>query len=516
MAKRRVSMNKIRETIRLHQEAGLSNRQIARALGISRPSVSQYLSDYRSSGLSYSAVAAMSDDELVGMLEGVKIELSERYQDLSGRFEYFVKELKRTGVTLDLLWQEYKREKPGGYNRTQFCHHFQVWRETDAELTMHLEHKAGEKMFVDYPGKKLMVYDRATGEGREVELLVAILGASQLTYAEATESQKKEDWIKANGHALRYYGGVPQAIVPDCLKSAVERTDKYEPDINPEYADFARYHNTVILPARPATPKDKALAENAVNIVYQRVFAPLRDRIFYSLEELNEAIGERLEVHNRTPFQRMKICRWDLFEQTERQALKPLRPEAYELRRFLDLKVQFNYHILFSPDKHYYSVPWRYRAKRITVIYTSSSVEIYHKNIRIAFHLRDYSANRYTTTKEHMPPHHLFYDSWSPQKMITWAEAIGPEVKAMIEAVLESRPFPEQAYKACLGILNLVRKYGKERLNEACARAVEYRCYSYRSVRNILENNLDKLRDAQTRNPELPMHENIRGSEYFQ
>jgi transposase/predicted XRE-type DNA-binding protein len=509
-------MNKIRETIRLHQEAGLSNRQIARTLGISRPSVSQYLTDYRSSGLSYSAIAAMSDDELVGMLEGVKIELSERYQDLSARFEYFVKELKRTGVTLDLLWHEYKREKPGGYNRTQFCHHFQVWRETDPELTMHLEHKAGDKMFVDYPGKKMMVYDRRTGEGREVELLVAILGASQLTYAEATESQRKEDWIKANGHALRYFGGVTQAIVPDCLKSAVDKTDKYEPDINPEYADFARYHDTVILPARPATPKDKALAENAVKLVYQRVFAPLRDRIFYSLEEVNEAIGERLEVHNHTPFQRMKICRWELFEQTERHALKPLRPEAYELRRFLDLKVQFNYHIYFSPDKHYYSVPWRYSAKRVTVIYTTSSVEIYHKNIRIALHLRDYSANRYTTTKEHMPPHHLFYDSWSPQKMIGWAEAIGPQVKAMIEAVLESRPYPEQAYKACLGILNLARKYGKERLNEACARGLEYRCYSYRSVRNILENNLDKLRDRQSNQQELPLHENIRGTEYFQ
>ena len=516
MAKRRVSMNKIRETIRLHVEAKLSNRQIARALTISRPSVAQYLTDYRSSGLSYEAIAVVSDDDLVKMLEGVKIELSERYRDLSEQFEYFVKELKRTGVTLDLLWQEYKREHPASYNRTQFCHHFKVWRETNSELTMHLEHKAGEKMFVDYSGKKLMVYDRTTGVGREVEIMVAILGASQLTYAEATESQKKEDWIKANEHALRYYGGVPQAIVPDCLKSAVERADKYEPDINPEYADFARHHNTVILPARPHSPKDKALAENAVKIIYQRVFALLRDRMFYSLEELNEAIGERLEVHNHTHFQRMKISRWDLFDQIERGALKPLRSEAYELRRFLDLKVQFNYHIAFSPDKHYYSVPWRYRGKRVTVIYTSSSLEIYHKNIRIAFHLRECSANRYTTTKEHMPPHHQFYDDWSPQKMIGWAEAIGTEVKGMIEAVLESRPYPEQAYKACLGILNLARKYGKERLNEACARALEYRCYSYRSVRNILENNLDKLRHPESIHRALPIHENIRGKEYFQ
>ena len=518
MAKRRVSMNKIRETIRLHEEGGLSNRQIARALAISRPAVSQYLSDYRSSHLSLSAVAAMSDDELIRMLEGIKEAGSERYRDLSERFEYFVKELKKTGVTLDLLWQEYKREHPAGYNRTQFCHHFQVWRETSPELTMHLEHKAGDRMFVDYTGKKLMVYDRTTGVGVEVEVMVAILGASQLTYAEAVESQKKEDWIKANEHALRYWGGVPQAIVPDCLKSAVERADKYEPDINPEYADFARHHNTVILPARPHSPKDKALVENAVKIIYQRVFAPLRDRIFYSLEEFNEAIRERLEVHNHTPFQRMKISRWDLFNQTERSALKPLKPEVYELRRFLNLKVQFNYHIAFSPDKHYYSVPWRYGGKRVTVIYTSSSVEIYHKNIRIASHLRNFSANRYTTTKEHMPSHHQFYDGWSPQKMIGWAEAIGTEVRVMIEAVLESRQYPEQAYKACLGILNLVRKYGKERLNEACERALGYRCYTYRSVRNILENNLDKVRDQdkQTIHRQLPIHENIRGNEYFQ
>ena len=440
--------------------------------------------------------------------------------DLAARFEYFVKELKRTGVTLDLLWEEYKQAKPEGYNRTQFCHHFQVWRESEPELTMHLDHKAGEKMFVDYPGKKFMVYDRLTGAGREVETLVAILGASQLTYAEATETQQKEDWINANEHALRYFGGVPEAIVPDCLKSAVAKADKYEPDINPEFADFARHHNTVILPARPHSPKDKALAENAVKILYQRVFAPLRDRIFCSVPELNEAIWERLELHNHTPFQRMKISRWDLFNEIERAALKPLRPDPYELRRFLSLKVQFNYHCFFSPDKHYYSVPYHYSGKQVTVIYTGSVIEIYHKNLRIALHQRQYGPNRYTTVKEHMPPHHQFYDSWSPQKMIGWAEQVGVEAKAMIEAVLESRPFPEQAYKSCLGILNLARKYGKERLNEACRRALAYGALSYRSVRNILESKLDTLPDQHEEEEAWqrarPLHENIRGTEYFQ
>ncbi len=518
MPNQRTSMNKIREIIRLHEEGGLSKRQIARTLGISRPSVAQYLVDYHSSGLGFGEVTTMNDDELIRRLEGVKEAVSERYRDLSARFEYFTRELKRTGVTLDLLWQEYKRDNPSGYNRTQFCHHFKVWRD-GSELTMHLEHKAGEKMFADYTGKKMMVYDRTTGVGREVEAFVAILGASQLTYAEATESQRKEDWIRANEHAYCYFGGVTQATVPDCLKSAVDKPDKYEPDINPEYADFARHYNTVILPARPHSPKDKALVENAVKIIYRRVFAPLRDRIFYSLEELNQAILERLEVHNRTPFQRMKISRWDLFDETERSALKGLPAERYELRRFLSLKVQFNYHIHFNPDKHYYSVPHHYRGKRVTVIYTSTEVEIYHKNIRIACHKRDYGINRYTTTKEHMPPNHRFYDDWSPEKMIAWGEAIGPEVKAMIEAVLESRQYPEQAYRACLGILNLARKYGKERLNEACRRALEYRCSTYRSIRNILENNFDKIydlhQDEQALRRPLPLHANIRGREYF-
>jgi len=513
MSQERISMSKAREIIRLSEEGRLSNRQIARAMNIARSVVSQYVRDYRASGLGYERIAEMDDDHLMEIFESRKKEASAKYGELSGRFEYFLKELKRPGVTLDLLWQEYKREDPSGYNRTQFCHYFKVWRES-LEVTMHIAHKAGEAMFVDYTGKKMMVYERATEIGREVETLVAILGASELTYAEAMESQRKEDWIKGNENALRYWGGVPGAIVPDCLKSAVEKPDKYEPDINPEYADFARHHGTVILPARPAHPKDKALVESAVKIVYRRVFAPLRDQRFYSLEELNGAIVERLEEHNTTPFQRMKISRRELFEQTERQALKPLRAERYELRRFLSVKVQFNYHVFFSPDRHYYSVPWQYRGKRVTVISTTTSIEIYHKNVRIASHKRNYTENGYTTTKEHMPAHHRFYDSWSPERMISWGEAIGSEVRAMVAKVLSDRPYPEQAYRSCLGILNLSRKYGNERLNRACGRALSYGSYSYKSVKSILEKNMDKIEEeAVVAN--LPAHENIRGGGYF-
>lgn len=510
---RRISMNKIREVIRLYEVSRLSNRQIARALNISRPVVSQYVIDFKDSGLSYRDIERMNDDELMEIFEKTKKNKSEKYRKLSEKFEYYTKELKRTGVTLDTLWNEYKKENPLGYERSQFCYHFQIWRDS-SEVTMHIEHKAGEKMFVDYTGKKMTIYDRKTGSGREVEILVAVLGASQVTYVEATESQKKEDWIKANENALGYIDGVPQAIVPDCLKSAVTNSNQYEPDINPEYDDFARHYNTVILPARKNTPKDKAMVENAVKLTYIRVFAPLRNRIFYSIEELNEAIWERLEIHNNTRFQRIKISRWELFNETEKHVLKPLPSEKYELRGFLNVKVQFNYHIGFSPDTHYYSVPWQYRKKYVKVIYTATIVEIYYKSIRIAFHMRDRTVNGYTTLKEHMPPHHRFYAEWSPQRFINWGKEIGNETKIMIEKVMENRKFPEQAFKVCLGILNLSKPYGNQRLNRACMRALQYNCYSYKSVENILKKGLDRI-EEETKYPELPFHKNIRGNKYF-
>lgn len=513
MSNRRTSMNKVREIIRLNETCRISNRQIARALDISRPVVGQYLTYYKKSGLTYADIERMSDEDLASRFEGTKKNQSEKYVKVSEKFEYYAKELKKTGVTLDTLWKEYNAVNPTGYGRTQFCYHFQVWRNS-LEVTMHIEHKAGEKMFVDYTGKKMTVYDRKTGVGREAEILVAILGASQLTYVEAVESQKKEDWIKANDNALWYLGGAPQAIVPDCLKSAVDDGNKYEPSINPEYGDFARHYETVILPARPKTPKDKAMVENAVKIVYIRIFAPLRNRIFYSMEELNEAIREQLEIHNNTPLQRMKVSRWELFKEIEQQVLKPLPSCKYELRGFLNLKVQFNYHIYFSPDTHYYSVPWQNKGKRVVVIYTSENVEIYHKNIRIAFHKRDRVVNGYTTLKEHMPAHHQFYADWSPQRMISWGSAVGANVKVMIEKVLESRKFPEQAYKVCLGILNLSKKYGNERLNQACERALQYNCYSYKSIKNMLEKGLDKTQEEIVF-PALPIHKNIRGNQYF-
>jgi transposase len=477
--------------------------------------VSQYINYFKATGLSYEATTAMGDDELLQALGKKRKEESEQYRILADKFEYYATEIKRVGVTMRLLWEEYRKEHKNGYSHTQFCYHFQVWRDA-LDVTMHMEHKAGEKMFVDYAGKKMRIISENNPlEFREAEIFVAILGGSQLTYVEASESQKKHDWITSNENALLYFGGVPGAIVPDCLKSAVTKADKYEPDINPQYSDFGRHYNTVILPARSRCPQDKALAENAVHIAYLRIFAPLRNGVFYSIEQLNEAIWEKLEVHNNTPFQRMKTSRRELFNETEKAALKPLPAEKYEWKEFLSLTVHYNYHIEFRPDNHYYSVPCHYRRKKVTVIYTSGRVEIYYKGLRIAMHSRNRRLNKkYTTLKEHMPPEHQFVADWSAERFISWAEKIGESVKCMIEVVLRTVEFPQQGFNTCLGILNLAKKYGNDRLNNACKRAVQANYYAYTAVKNILEKGLDKIQEEPT-TLKLPLHSNIRGSNYF-
>ena len=513
MEKKRVTMNKVREIIRLHEEMGLSNRKIARALRISHPVVSQYITDVKALGLMYKDIVGLSDTRLLELLENGKKE-TERYKKLSEMFPYLARELKRTGINRLMLWDEYRRKYPEGYSYSQFCYHLQVWLNA-SEVTMHLEHKAGDKMFIDFAGKKLSIVDLETGELKPVETFVAILGASELTYVEAMESQRKEDWIDANENALWYFGGVPAALVPDNLKSGVTKGSKYEPEINSEYADFARHYGTVILPARPHSEKDKALVENAIRLVYSRIYAPLRNRTFYSLGELNEAIWELLEKHNNMRFQRLEKSRQQLFEEIEKPALKPLPPQRYERKTFLNLKVQFNYHIELREDLHYYSVPWEYKGKRVKVVYTSRVVEIYHDNLRIAFHRRDRRPHKYTTLSEHMPPHHRFYASWNPQRMIDWGEKIGPDVKEMIKRVLESRQHPEQAFKVCLGIFNLSKKYGEGRLGRACRRALQFHSYSYKAVKNILDKGLDMMEEEAVCPKPLPLHENIRGSMYY-
>ncbi len=517
MARKRISMKKIREIIRLSVEGGMSQRRIAGALRICRPVVAQYLSDFSASRLTYEQTRGMADSELLALFEKRKVERSPKYEALTKLFPHYVKELKKTGVTRYTLWEEYILKYPDGYSYSQFCYHFQIWRNA-SEVTMHIDHKAGDKMFVDYAGVKLSITDRKSGKEQPVEVFVAILGASQYTYAEASPSQKSEDWLRSNERALRYYDGVPKAIVPDNLRSGVSWSSRYEPGINALFDDFAEHYRTVILPTRVASPQDKALVENAVKLIYQRVYAPLRNRTFYSLEELNEAIWDRLEQHNSTQFQRLGITRRELFEDVERQALGSLPPERYPLKQFRDLKVQFNYHVELREDRHYYSVPWHLKGERVRVIYDDRNVAIYHDNIRTVQYQRDRTPGGYTTLPHHMPPHHRQYSEWSAERFIKWAESIGEEAERMIRKVLESRKHPEQAFKVCMGILHLAKGYGPVRLNKACRRALSFGTYSYKRIKNILDQGLEEetqQTELEMAEPQIPTHENVRGSHYY-
>lgn len=516
MARRRVKVKKIRDIIRLSETCGMSQRQIARALKISRPVVAQYLSDFSTSGLSYEETKNIADSQLLSLFEKQKSKKSSKYEELLKQFPYLVKELRKKGVTLRHLWEEYCMDHPDTYQYSRFCYHFQVWRNA-SQVTMHIDHKAGDKMFVDYAGTKLAIVDSKTGKEVPVFVFVAILGASQLTYVEASPSQKSEDWIRSNERALWYFGGVPEAIVPDNLKSGVSISNRYEPGINSVFNDFAEHYQTVILPARVCCPKDKALVENAVKLIYQRIYAPLRNMSFYSLLELNEAILDLLEGHNNTPFQRLKISRRGLFEDMERSSLKVLPVERYALKQFRELKVQFNYHVELREDRHYYSVLWHLKGKRVRVIYDDRNVAIYYDNIRVVQHKRDRTLNGYTTLPTHMPPHHRYYAKWSPERFIKWAESIGEDAAKVIRKVLESRKHPEQAFKVCMGILNLAKGYDPLRLNKACRRALSFNLYSYKRIKNILDQGLEEESPPELGLAEhkIPVHENIRGNQYY-
>ena len=495
----------------------MSDRQIARALNISRPVVAKYWQGFINTGLSFEQIEGMPDSVLIDAIEKSRIEPSERYRDLCEKFPYFVLELRRPGVTLQLLWEEYKGKHKDGFQYSQFCHHFHLWRD-GSDVRMHINHKAGDKMFVDYAGDKLSYTDKTSGKEVVVETFVAILGASGLTYAEASMSQEKEEWIRSNERAFHYFGGSTDAIVPDNLLSAVSRADRYEPDINPDHAEFAEHYNTAIIPARVREVRDKALAESAVRLVYQRIYAPLRNRSFTSLEELNEAIWEQLAIHNNKAFQRMSISRRELFESTERSSLHPLPRERFPMKTTVWATVLFNYHVELRDDYHYYSVPHYLYTKepktKVKMVFDERIVALYYDNVRIAQHRRDRKPNDYTTLPEHMPDRHRAYAEWSPERLQGWAKSIGSEVALVIRNILESRKHPEQAYKVCMGVLSLAKKHGDDRLNRACKRANEFGTSSLKAIESMIKLDLEEESQPQLFSL-MPDHENIRGSKYY-
>lgn len=511
----RIKMIKIRELIRLG-ELSHSQREISNILGLSRGTVQNYLGIIKKAKITYNDTISLGDDELSSRLEIEQTgNTKEKYQKLINKFSEYSRELNRTGVTLHLLWEEYKSENPDGYGYSQFCFHYQQWKEI-GKVSMHLEHKYGDKMFVDFTGDKIKITNPTSGLENEFEVFVSVLGGSGLAYAEAVRSQKKEDFIKATENSILYFGGVPKAIVPDCLKSAVTIGDKYEPEINPDYADFARHYSTVILPARPYRPKDKSPVENGVNLVYQRIFAPLRNKLFTSMEDLNESIRVCLEEHNSRLMSRVKLSRRELFNRYEKEALKALPGSKYEFKRFATATVQINYHVYLKEDGHYYSVPHNLKGKRVNIIFNENMVEIYHKNLRIAIHERDRGKNKYSTNKDHMPSHHRFYAEWNPDKILSWSESIGESVKNVSSHILGTCAHPEQGFKSCVGIISLAKKFGSQRLIKACEIALSNNEYSYRFIHNILQRGMDKIESTEQ---ELPfvylVHENIRGNGYY-
>jgi len=380
---------------------------------------------------------------------------------------------------------------------------------------MHFEHCPADKIYIDFTGKKLHWVDRQTGAVNDVEVYVAILGFSQLTYVQAVASQKKADFIGATENALHYFKGVPQVLVPDNLKSAVHKANKYEADLNADFHDFANHYHTTVLPARSLKPRDKALVENAVRIVYSRIYAPIRDKIFYSLKELNVVVADLLEAHNNTPFQKMSQSRRERFEQEEKSKLMPLVQDRYEMKNFRYVTVMKNAHIHLSDDKHYYSIPYRFIGKKVKMVYSTSQVSVYYNKERIAFYKRDIKQFGYTTTKEHLPSAHQFVSDWNPDKFLSWAARIDPKVKQYITRILESKAYPEQAYRSCVGILSQEKKVGKQRLVAAVERGIHYGAYNYKIIDRILKGGLDRLKEDDEKQTSLPFHENIRGPKSY-
>lgn len=503
-------MRKIIEVLRLKYEARLSHAQIGRACGLSKGAVSKYVSLAQAQGLGWPLPAGVDEARLEQLLFPAT-PAPTRFAEP----DYFRlhQELKRKGVTLQLLWGEYVAvHGADGYRYSQFCHRYRRWRAAQRR-SMRQVHRAGEKLFIDYCGPTVAIVDRRTGELRAAQVFVAVLGASSYTYAEATWSQGLSDWIGSHRRALAFFGGVPALLVPDNLKAAVTHADRYVPEINRTYQDMAAHYRTAVLPARPRRPKDKAKAEAAVLLVERWILARLRHQTFFSLAQLNRAIAVLLDTLNRRPFQGRSESRRTLFEQLDQPALASLPAVPYEYVEWLKVRPGIDYHV--QVDKRLYSVPHALVGQLLEVRLGSDTLEILHKGRRVAVHPR-HGSGRYATQPEHMPESHRAHLEWSPSRFMRWAEQIGPATAALIEHQLTHRPHPEHGYRACLGLLSLARRYGKPRLEAACARALAIGAPRYRSVASILKQGLEgSAPPAEEPQSELPLHANLRGPGYY-
>lgn len=515
MASKPKSMSKIKQILRLHQQ-GEPIKRIARITGVSKNTVRKYITSALGSDQSLEALLKADEFELERLfLEEPKSGKDERFIDFLSRYDYLIKELGRRGVTRFLLWTEYRQSYGQGYGYSQFCWHLQQQRQQREGCAV-IHHQAGDLLYIDFAGQTLEYMDEQTGKVIRVQVLVATLGYSQYSYVEGVASQKVGDLLAALGRALAFFGGVPRGIVPDNLKSAVIKADRYEPSINDALEDFANYYGTAIIPARVASPKDKSLAENMVKHAYRKIYAPLRDQRFYSLYQLNQAVRPQLDHYNQSLFQGRDYSRRELFEGQERNTLGPLPDLPFELKKRRKATVQKNGHVFIKEDGHYYSVPHHWIGQQAMIIYTHNKVSIYVQTHLVASHLRSCGHNRYTTLKEHLPSHLQHYHDRSPAYYLEQGANIHHQVGLFIQGLLQSSRHVEQAYKSCDGVLALYRKVKREELVNACTIANQIQHYSYGFIQRIIANGMTCPVEDTLELKVIPQHDNVRGKSNYQ
>jgi len=508
MAARRLSRMKLREILRLRLGKGLSQRQVARCCEVSRSTVSAYEQLAKEAGLTWPIAEEVDLEQLLGRPRSPTKVVAEP------DWEAVYREKKRKGVTLKLLWEEYQTGQDSGYSYTQFTVRYKKWL-GNQNLSMRQTHKAGEKLFVDYAGQTVTVEDPIQG-CFQAQIFVASLGASHYTYVEATRSQTQPDWLMSHVRAFEFFGGVPEMVVPDNLKSAVTKACRYEPTLNRAYQELAHHYDFFINPARVRKPKDKAVVEGAVLIVERWILARIRDHRFTSLGQLNQTLAQLLKSYNATSFQKRLGSRRSDFEQIDRPALRPLPQTRYTYAEWKTAKAHLDYHV--EVDRRFYSIPYTHHGHKIDLRITQTLVEGFYKGTRIMVHLRLHGRQRYATQESHMPAHHQWMNGWNPERFLQWSAEIGVHTHALVEQILMRRTPVQQSYRSCLGILQLAKRYDAIRFENACRRALAFQGMSYQSVKSILVKGLDRI--AWEGEPEMEIlqtnHANVRGADYYQ
>ncbi len=504
-------MRRIKDVLRL-KAAGHSRRQIAQSCGVARSTVAEYVKRAEAAGLWWPLPAELDDAELERKLFPPPVAIPAELRTVPD-WSVVNQEFRRKGVTLQLLWDEYKAVNHKGFQYSWFCDSYRRWL-GKVDVVMRQTHRAGEKLFIDYAGQTVPVIDPQTGEVVDAQIFVAVLGASNFTYAEATWTQALPDWIGSHVRAFSYFGSLPDIVVPDNIKSGVHLAHRYEPELNPTYAEMGQHYGVAIIPTRSGKPRDKAKVESGVLVVERWILARLRNRQFFSLVELNTAIAELLEVLNNRPFKKLPGTRRSMFESLDRPAMQPLPATPYEYAEWKKVRVNIDYHVAI--DKHYYSVPYQLVKQQLEARVTANTVELLHKGKRLASHRRSYQPGRHTTVNAHMPKAHREYAEWTPERLVRWAGESGPATAKLVETILTSRPHPQHGFRACLGLMRLGKRYTTPRLEAASRRALAIGSCSYKSVESILKNGLDRkpLPPTTIDTPAIE-HDNLRGSDYY-